>query len=1159
MIFNSADLYTSLGATKLYGCWTSNVRKHDASSFYNWEQDNEPLYDLEERTYRLWEQGGFVPSSVNGLALVVSADAPNSQIRCNANIFQSVSAAIRVLPKVIRFPVVIEIASFGNLGTLELNNLEFEENGSLEIINRNFFKANSANDATLNSNYTIKNANSTLSPFTQYRYLGLVSAFNASQYLSSVSAVSISATVISSTSYYSDARRNTNGNAFLASPGYTGVLDSRGLILYYDRLHATIGSTSLYSTTANVLNFTDFSQVNTTEATPFDASCIDLVSQNEVIRPSNSTYPLVGMIYNNYFEEVKIKNCNGPIYIRNLFAHGQLTRNFGFDIQNSELILENCAAARFTKAGFNINSSKVVATRGMVAYRNYGVNTPGNGTTRLSGDYRDFWRDDKSHLDNAAGLKANNSHIIFSSTVTFENSVNNISSVSGKDFFLSFSRNYNGIDLQNSILEGGIVRSDTLSYLAIGIRQMGYLMTDHNVNTGLKAVNSHINFDGRIISNNNTKGMELINSRLLTDRFTVQANQTHGILADKSTITYYKNPFQTDFLVEEASTGDVVSLDFSGNGQHLVLKNSDLTSPSISGLDQKIGLFRTYDNFGLNTRNSTTSGVNLLPGILLDNSNARLLGWCSFREPTKFLLNSTEYGAMLAAINSSKVKIQSSFRRASIHLGNTVVASLARRKHIAGIYAGNKSEVEINGPFYMDGFGINLFAQDQSKITICPHRINSNELDISGFTLSNTGNHTTVELRSQRSCVVVDKSSIFEAKDLGSYPDHWTGTIGSGIIASYVPDNVVTQTSAFTYRGSLQFYPNPVETNNYEQSPLGEADSGFAGYDGSLSNYYKTTGGNTSNRNWFLTNAIFTPANNQSVSAATYGGWCIRALKNSTVNIQNVNFPCGWWIPSGIVYDVSGEIQSAPACSRLFLWNIADGSQLYASYLSVSSMYPEDTTYFGPSSVWGVGVTGGAVAYRAPSGTPDTSSLSVLDIFGLLASNALPKPGGGFTDIGYSTPKNKGPFRLLVSVDPIVNELTLSSNPFAGVNDAYGYVPQVFAQGYNFMDNLIASGSASALYAGLLKFGVGNNLATSGFYYCSAFVPPDTGSRIMLDESAANTFANAKNGAAARSGRSKICTIFKPYTGKIEGDSSNTRGFSKGLQSITNFDLDRNN
>jgi hypothetical protein len=49
-MLNPSDVYVSGGSNNLLVCWTDKVTKYDASSFYNWEQDNLPLHDLDERT-----------------------------------------------------------------------------------------------------------------------------------------------------------------------------------------------------------------------------------------------------------------------------------------------------------------------------------------------------------------------------------------------------------------------------------------------------------------------------------------------------------------------------------------------------------------------------------------------------------------------------------------------------------------------------------------------------------------------------------------------------------------------------------------------------------------------------------------------------------------------------------------------------------------------------------------------------------------------------------------------------------------------------------------------------------------------------------------------------------------------------------------------------
>ena len=139
MPFNQNDIYTSSGTVQLFNSWTPYVSKFDTSSYYNWEQDNLPLYDLEERTYELWEQQGFTTSAgVPGLALSVSADTPQATLDADNTIFTDVSSCIAAIPKVVRFPVLVEVANFGDLGVLELHNFRIEEGGSIEIINRTF-------------------------------------------------------------------------------------------------------------------------------------------------------------------------------------------------------------------------------------------------------------------------------------------------------------------------------------------------------------------------------------------------------------------------------------------------------------------------------------------------------------------------------------------------------------------------------------------------------------------------------------------------------------------------------------------------------------------------------------------------------------------------------------------------------------------------------------------------------------------------------------------------------------------------------------------------------------------------------------------------------------------------------------------------------------
>jgi len=304
-------------------------------------------------------------------------------------------------------------------------------------------------------------------------------------------------------------------------------------------------------------------------------------------------------------------------------------------------------------------------------------------------------------------------------------------------------------------------------------------------------------------------------------------------------------------------------------------------------------------------------------------------------------------------------------------------------------------------------------------------------------------------------------------------------------------------------------------------------------------------------------------------------------------------------------------------------------------------MYPADVGYHGPSSVWAsaqdvdtgppVVGTGETPASGAPSSTPDTGVLSVLDAFGagssvwaITSGTTINMPfkrialggwtggGGGTLDpsfaadagiavsggsgdtfgrvspgifgAGIQTYKNQGVFRLYFSpkseVKLLQNDMSgwlygsytaAAGRTFSGV---VGPAYQVFAQGYNMSANLsavIPTGyyNASSFYPNLLKLSIDSQgcrvfdkLWTSGFYYCSEFVE-DNPTQCMLDESAANTFANAKNASLGMSGKPRKVTLYRARSDSAanqgaeayEGDVLATQGF----KSANIFDLKRDN
>jgi hypothetical protein len=188
----------------------------------------------------------------------------------------------------------------------------------------------------------------------------------------------------------------------------------------------------------------------------------------------------------------------------------------------------------------------------------------------------------------------------------------------------------------------------------------------------------------------------------------------------------------------------------------------------------------------------------------------------------------------------------------------------------------------------------------------------------------------------------------------------------------------------------------------------------------------------------------------------------------------------------------------------------------------VNSLWPESATYYGPDSYY---LSGGVIASGAPAGTPDTGVSSILDNYG--DSNA-----------------NRGPFRIYFS--------PLGPAKFLAYGANYGAPYQQLAQGYNPSGDCTIASSVSSLYKTLD--------ANSEFFYVSSMLDSGIRPNIWLDESAANTFANAKNATMGTSGRLKLVNIYRAITeDQGEGSDATTTKHGKGFFSANIFDLDRDN
>ena len=1171
MAFNKNDIYTSSGSVRLYNSWTPYVSKFDTSAFYNWEQDNLPLYDLEERTYELWEYNGFPTSGLTGIALTVSANAPALTLAQNRNIYTTVSAAIAAIPRVVRYPVLIEVANYGSLGPIELHDFQIMENGSIEIINRNY--------ATVYDNNVSFGTSATITQVVSY--LG-------KDYITRIGSADLSSTLgigVSSTSAVD-----------IATPVFSSVVDPRftavNSVLYPDislkKGPLCVGvnnSNTINLSTANRFEFSPYENSYTAldQMYGLDHSSINQFTTSVIKRTAvaSGTDEALGAVYGNSVSKISVRNCSGKIYIRNFFVDGN-NRSYagtpnGIEVNNSQVVLENCASVGCSENGFLFNNSKVTLSRLAFAYRNY--NQTGLAARSSS---------------ESCGFKAVNSEVTLSSLVGGSTTQARDHQTSGSNVLFCASRNKIGFLLENSVLTGGLSRLVTTNQ-----RNRGALVSELNEVLGIKAVNSQIKLRGLIDVYENKDGIELFNSVLFAEEFSCDRHTNAGLTAKNSLVLI------NDSLINLLATIDSdtrAQVDFNLNGQHLNLENSIFTFKKTTGMPEIYGGMKFVDNHGVEF---ASPAKHTSPAIkVLNNSELELIHSQHTIDGTYYENNTPCYGKLISADNNSNITLYGTKNHCTVVLGPT---TFAKQKYLAALCAKNGSTINIHGPSIIGQAGVDILAESNSVINMTPPmNKNSGHIDASGFQLSDSGNHTSIELHSTRACLVADKNSTINMEDLGSFKQFWTGTKGAQVITAgeydYPEyDNIET----FIASGSVQFYPNPhdatvVDNNNTDEIGMAITTSPSFTYDA------------TAKRNIFVSG---TPS---------YGGVCVRALGNSTVNAHNVHFGEGSNTGplDGVIYNASGA-----TCDHLMIWNIADESKLKASLLSISGTYGADSAYHGPASVYvssdsyGTNSLTTRVAYGAPSATPDTGTLSILDSFGAggssvsaswktvsgvgindpfnrfypisggviipqlassLAHANLPVSGRTVTGIQYGTSaantySNYGLFRIYFSPDPVTKYLQhdvsgyaygatwWNSNP-GQFTPASGMAYQIFAQGYNMSSPVSAINlynDVSAYHPNLMKLskdsnndGVPDMIHPSGFYYCIEFLK-DNPSQVIIDESAANVFQNAKNASLGTSGRPKRVSIYKAGSTPVTGESN--PGSFVGYISTNTFDLKRDN
>jgi hypothetical protein len=1182
-MLNPSDVYVEGGANNLYACWTDKVTKYDASSFYNFEQDNLPLHDLEERTTLLWEKFGHPTSAITGMSFIVSAEAEST---CNPLYFNSLSSCIDALPEFINYPILVEVASFGGLGHLTISNKSFGPDGSLEIVNRlsafgspiTIGGSTSALDtARYDTAYTGYNLASSIG--SDYIYDSILTAsaqlpvaFNDVAYAKLLTKDPITGAdipVASSTYPFSD-ERFVNPYVFVK---HNEPLDSANGF-FGNRMTAALSSTLSpfkivgAANTASAVQFNPFDKTRTTEMDTYDVSTVDPLTELEVkggmARDEKGHVPFV---YFNSLYSIKVHNCDGPIYIRNFNVDCEHAHDNGIEIQNSKVNLERCAVSRANRAGLYASNSEVDLLRGFVAYRNYKL----DGTVREGIPFVEKRNNYKTQAYYGAGIYASQSTINFRST--YNRDIEQDSSASSQPYYSDWaafvnssgipvpsmnalyclSRNDIGIHSINSTITGGLgekaLAGDTANTNLLGTNtwyNASQLFCELNTEAGIKIKDSELDYRGRLITNGNYMGLESKNSDIVVDQLTCNFNQSTGLNLEDSKIIY-NNGLWPGFYHNNAINPNSLHMSQVAcvrNGQAIRSSNSEMGPLYTSSMPSVYQMVYVSGNFGVGETGYSESDdlkKTLLPAIeACNNSNLDLIhthvDLTHLDTTTSF--NPT-YGAMLRASDNSTITCRGSKNYANVLLGPGSRVSQIKQ---AAAFAGDNSQIFFQGPTVIAQVGVDALAEKNSTIDFGPARDQDNHLMVSAFELSgNPDNHTMVELHSTRACLVANEKSVIKMQDLGDYNIQYDASRDvSGRSGNYdyiLPTTYLESVS----NGWIQLYPN----GNVNDSDVPNAVT-LAATDSADRYKFRADSGSPQTLYRYLVARSTLAA---AASGVTTGGMSVRAVGDSLIDVQNVHFPCGWANSSSVAYDFDGASPLPGAfCSRLHVWNVADTSLLKASYVSVSGVHPVQAPYHGPSGTWGP-LSG------APATTPDTSSLSILDYYGV--NEQCP----GDVNLGKSSIQNVGPFRLYFSVDPAANFLSA-----VGVdnNNAWkGIIPQLFAQGYSFSGDLIAEDNsdygASANYTSLLKRGTNNIYEASGYYYPSEMISnPDT-ILAVLDDSAANMFANAKHNSVDKSLLGKRVEIFYPMD--TFGGDINQSGLAggKGLLSINNFDLKKDN
>jgi hypothetical protein len=849
----------------------STPKLFDASSFYNWEQDNIPLAKLFQRTDLLHQAIGYLGDENRPTIMTLSSTANHA-----LGVYDNLDDIVRRIPQRLTFPLLVEICDYNNLGDLELDGITTIGDGSLQFKNQ-LHQYDPYASATTVASHPISPVGSVNTPTT-------ITTVTARDGFELASSVRLGVNIFDNSQLDASA-----GRLFVTKKPNTEEESDRLHFYTHFTCPGGVGANETLVGTPYTSSIDNTIQTYDLNARELNGSGVSLESARIAVANTNPENNVSVNAYGNYFTSIRIRNCHGQIKFTGLCQDGasgsdatgtKLVHNArsGFYISNSNILLEHCAAMRNREHGYNIINSEIGVLGSFIAYRNYPRNVDFTRTTGLIGH----------------GLKAINSNITF-----IDEPLGVTADANFNRFTVAFSRNNNGISLHSSQINGGTRSSSGKSNAGGTDTKTGILQSYQNTLNGIFADLSEISYLGRLDIFNNKIGINAENSNINTPQLTVDHNQAEGILLNKSNLVYgYRLDEVLGATVPDGdnatATKNKVAYHVSHNGINLRLKKSKVEPyyTEVSSIPSYIGKWggntsgSTYDSLMTNHGSNTGtmydlpqivveehSDLELLNAGFVSNANAPVRGKCVY----------VKNGSKAALRGTSRSRTVASLDKAG---SNFTMAEIVDAWQSAAFCADYNSYIEFTGPTKISRYGIAALAENNSTIAFKTPTLTHNTIpQKTRLGLTTGDNQTKIELHSTRACVVANKNSSVIGYQIG-------GTV-SGAVTTVIPrfntggisdtelSSIWNNTNQESY---IQFYPNP-----FTSSILGDG-------------YYETNGATPFTRS----NRLIASGSSQNICA---GGMAIRAVNNSIVDFNLVNFlfPYTASSVSGVIYSYTGS------------------------------------------------------------------------------------------------------------------------------------------------------------------------------------------------------------------------------------------------------------